>query len=227
LHGRSEATHAGACTPKGLRQFPRGEKVLSIHTLSVPRREAAELAKPAAKWDVGMSNVVALLAERREEIRALNKLYDELRSTLGETIAGDVLCEAIRAETEASGAKAAPENPEEAGLEHFAEVFSSREYDGGFDPGNARIEDGKLYLEITRCDYRELYMSSQLPTELANALSCGREKSFAKGYDHRLKLEESSPPNGARSNCRLVFSWNPSARKVEIPRKVSLRVKPS
>lgn len=172
-----------------------------------------------------MADVVALLAERREEIRAIAKLWRELGSTLGDEAAGHVLCEAIAAEAQASGRNAAPADRENAGLQDFSRAFMNRDTDGGMGECSATIENGRLTIDLTRCDYHSLYNSSGLPQKLAGALSCGREAPFAGGYDPRLSLVSMNPPEKGKPSCRLVFEWTPDASAAEAGEKETLRVR--
>ena len=172
-----------------------------------------------------MADVIALLAERREEIKAIGKLYRELSKSLGGETASHVLCEAIAAEAHASGKRAAPRDVGEACLGHFASAFNGRGADGGIEGRCHMTEDGKLIFEIDRCDYHALYHSSDLPPAISDALSCGREEPFAKGYDPRIALDSRAEPSGENHSCRMVFSWNPVAIDKEEKPRTTLKVR--
>lgn len=162
-----------------------------------------------------MAEVIALLAERREEIKAIGKLYRELSMSLGEETASFVLCEAIAAEAHASGKRAAPADFGDACLEHFAKVINARWADGANEGVSSITSGGQLVFEVDKCDYHALYRASDLPPEISLALSCGREEPFARGYDSRLILTSKNTPNGDDRSCRLVFTWNPGAGPAE------------
>jgi len=172
-----------------------------------------------------LNNVVALLAERREEIKAVTKLYKEMSDSLGAESTLKVLCEAIAAEARASGRKVAPEKREEAGLHHFANLFRSRGVDGGMGGITHEIKDNRLFMTIGRCDYCQLYRSSGLPAKLSEALCCGREPHYAQGYDERLKLVLQEAQGERDRSCNLVYEWavKPASANPETVKK-SLRV---
>jgi hypothetical protein len=172
-----------------------------------------------------MSQVVALMPQRREEIRAIRRFGRELAGSLGVELAHRVLGEAIAAEAESEGHRVAPAEPEEAGLVHFARVLAARDSDGGAETGSVKIDGHRLTVERTRCDYPALYRASGFSEELAYALSCGREGAFARGYDRRLRLESCKPPKGGDCTCLMVFLWEPETPKPEGPRRTRLRLR--
>lgn len=173
-----------------------------------------------------MAEVVALMAERREEIRAVHRLWRELSTSLGVALAEHVISEAILAEAEASGRRSAPEDPARAGLAHFAAILASRDDDGGVETRSVDIDDADMVVERARCDYPSLYREAGLGDRLAVSLSCGREAAFAKGYDSRLRLDAFYPPNGVTCRgCRLVFHWDADTPRETPPPRSRLRVR--
>lgn len=173
------------------------------------------------------AEVVPLLADRREEIKAIHKLYLELSKTLGEEAASHVLCEAIAAEARAAGARAAPDELGRSGFEDFAAAIGRRDGGQGTGEWTHSVSDGKLFLNVSRCDLYSLYASSVLPGNIAVALSCGREAPFAKGYDPRLSLLELNSPTKASRACSMVFGWNPDALGQRLDKGVGLSVRDS
>lgn len=171
-----------------------------------------------------MADVVALLAERREEIRAMAKLVNEMAATIGEDAAERVLCEAIAAEARAAGRKAAPSEPDRASLKHFVEALKARGDDGGMSGLNAVIDEDKITIGVERCDICPLYSASNLPRSIAHALSCGREAPFAEGYDHRLKLVGMESATERNRACKMTFAWMDSAAPRQEQRKTTLTV---
>lgn len=171
-----------------------------------------------------MADIVALLAERREEIKAMAKLVNEMASTIGEDAAERVLCEAIAAEARAAGRKAAPMDPEKASPAHFVQVLKERGDDGGMSGLKVEIEGDALTIGVERCDICPLYSSSSLPRSIAHALSCGREAPFAEGYDHRLRLLTIEGATERNRACRMKFAWDESALARTETRKTTLTV---
>ncbi len=157
-----------------------------------------------------MAEIVALLAARREEIKAIRKLWKDLCTSLGIDAAKNVITEAVTSEAYNSGKRLSPAKSDKeavAGLEHFSHVFKTRYGDGGVEMEAVLIEEGKLTLHVARCDYPSLYRNSPLPEDLVMALTCGSEEAFAKGYDSRLVLEECLPPDGDGRCCTLIYRW--------------------
>lgn len=172
-----------------------------------------------------MAQIVALMADRREEIRAVAKLYREMMLSIGEESATKVLCEAIDAEACASGRGAAPREKEKAGLAHYLSVFARHGSDGGMGQVVHTIAGNRLTIDIGRCDYFDLYHSSDLPSQVASSLCCGREAQFARGYDTRLKLVEKATREERPGDCHLVYLWDETAQATEPGAKVTLRVR--
>jgi hypothetical protein len=161
-----------------------------------------------------MNRVEALMPNRREDVRVIARLWDELSETLGCETAEKLLCEAISAENAATGrraARAAFAAEGQTSLEHFIKAFRARKNDGGLAMADAAIIGDELTLTVMRCDYPTLYHNSKLPTALADLLSCGGEKAFARGYDHRLELVEYVPTDNRCTSCRLIYRWNHGA----------------
>lgn len=163
--------------------------------------------------------VVALMPGRREDIRAIHKLWTELGETLGAQTAEKLLCEAINAENSSAGrraARTAEVTSESVGLNHFVRAFETRKADGGLELEEATIEGDSLTLKVSRCDYPTLYHCSPLPTSMADLLCCGAEKAFAEGYDHRLELSEISASDDQCTGCTLTYRWNEGAKPAKI-----------
>lgn len=168
--------------------------------------------------------MVALLAERREEIRAMGKLLNEMSSTIGHEAAERVLCEAIAAEARASGKRAAAAHPGEHGLAKFLSAIVERPEDGGLSDITGEISGESLTVNVGRCDVCPLYRSSALPASIASALSCGREGPFAEGYDGRIRLVSiANDPEGSRK-CRMTYKWDPSLLPNPETRRTTLTV---
>lgn len=171
-----------------------------------------------------MADVVALLAERREEIKAMGKLLNEMASTIGHEAAERVLCEAIAAEARASGKRAAAANSGEPGLEKFLRTVATRPEDGGMADITGDVSAETLTVSIGRCDICPLYRSSALPVSIAHALSCGREGPFAEGFDSRIRLVAiANDPEGSR-RCKMTYRWDPAALPQQDAKKTTLTV---
>jgi hypothetical protein len=155
-----------------------------------------------------MAKVIALLAQKRAELKALMTLWGELSTSFGVEAAEQILTQTIYTKARKEGESEAPKDPKEANLKDFLRAFTTQNSDGGTTITEASLEGDELKIFITHCAYLHFYTSMALPSPMTKALTCGREESFANGYDKRVQLVSTSPPTKKGESCVMVFRWS-------------------
>lgn len=149
-----------------------------------------------------------ILARRRIEAAIIAPIYDEMRRTLGEEKARDILRRAIRRAAVDAGKEFASRADEGADLESFKAILPLWTKD---DALTIEVIDGKpgvFDFNVKRCRYAETYRAMGLG-DIGDILSCNRDGAFCEGYDPRIKLTRTQTIMNGASHCDFRYRSSP------------------
>src|SRR6516162_8064608 len=154
--------------------------------------------KKAADEELG------ILARRRIEAAIIAPIYDEMRESIGEEKARDILRRAIRRAAIDAGAEMASRADGEADLESFKAIQHLWTKDDALTIEVIDDKPGVFDFNVKRCRYAETYRAMGLG-EIGDLLSCNRDGAFCEGYDPRIKLTRTQTIMGGASHCDFRY----------------------
>jgi hypothetical protein len=155
-------------------------------------------ANEAAEGELG------ILARRRIEAAIIKPIYDEMRKTLGESQARDILARAIRRAAIEAGAEMAARVEGGADLESFKAIQHLWTKDDALAIEVVDDRPGVFDFNVKRCRYAETYRAMGLGA-IGDILSCNRDGAFCEGYDPRIKLTRTQTIMGGASHCDFRY----------------------
>jgi hypothetical protein len=155
-------------------------------------------ANEAAEGELG------ILARRRIEAAIIKPIYDEMRKTLGESQARDILARAIRRAAIEAGAEMADRVEGGADLESFKAIQHLWTKDDALAIEVVDDRPGVFDFNVKRCRYAETYRAMGLGA-IGDILSCNRDGAFCEGYDPRIKLTRTQTIMGGASHCDFRY----------------------
>jgi L-2-amino-thiazoline-4-carboxylic acid hydrolase len=147
---------------------------------------------------------LGILARRKIEAAVIAPIYDEMRKTIGEAKAREILRNAIRRAAVAAGAEMAKRAPGGADLESFKSILHLWTKDDALTIEVVADEPGVLDFNVKRCRYAETYRAMGLG-EIGDLLSCCRDGAFCEGYDPRISLTRTQTIMGGASHCDFRY----------------------
>ncbi|MGH6799437.1 MAG: L-2-amino-thiazoline-4-carboxylic acid hydrolase [Roseiarcus sp.] len=159
----------------------------------------------------GADDELGILARRRIEAAIVAPIYAEMRQSIGEEKARDILRRAIRRAAIDTGAEMASRADGQADLESFKAILHLWTKD---DALTIEVIDDKprvLDFNVRRCRYAETYRAMGLG-EIGDILSCNRDGAFCEGYDPRIRLTRTQTIMGGASHCDFRYRSSPKPR---------------
>jgi hypothetical protein len=147
-----------------------------------------------------------MIEQRRIEANVIKPIYEEMKAELGEATARRILESAIRKAAIAQGRAYAQADPREKSLARFHDLLPQWSANGALEVDVLRQSEDALDYDVTRCRYAEMYREMGL-ADIGHLLSCGRDGTFCRGYDPRIKLERTQTIMQGASHCDFRFRW--------------------
>ena len=138
----------------------------------------------------------------------IKSIFEELKSELGENRAKQILSAAIIKDALTQGRAYAEELGAETSLAEFHGLLPQWTANGALEIELLTETETTLNYNVTRCRYAEMYKEMGL-SEIGHILSCGRDGTFCKGYDRRIKLERSQTIMQGASHCDFRHRYEP------------------
>jgi len=151
---------------------------------------------------------MGILARRRIEAAIIAPIYDEMRQTIGEAKAREILRRAIRRAAIESGKAFAAKAAGGADLKSFQDIQHLWTKDDALRIEVLEANDKVFDFNVTRCRYAETYREMGLG-EIGHLLSCNRDGAFCEGYSSHIKLERSQTIMGGASHCDFRYRFEP------------------
>jgi hypothetical protein len=158
--------------------------------------------------NVRTDDELGILARRKIEAAIIAPIYEEMRKTIGEEKAREILRNAIRRAAIAAGAEMAARAPGGADLESFKAIWPLWTKDDALTIEVVADGPGVFDFNVTRCRYAEIYRAMGLG-EIGDLLSCNRDGAFCEGYDPRIKLTRTQTIMGGASCCDFRYRAGP------------------
>ena len=149
-----------------------------------------------------------ILEQRRIEANIIKPIFEELKSELGEVRAKRLLTAAITKDAMAQGQAYAEEQDGPTSLTSFHDLQPQWTANGALEVEMLEQTATTLNYNVTRCRYAEMYKEMGL-SEIGHILSCGRDGTFCKGYDERIKLERRQTIMQGASHCDFRHRYEP------------------
>ena len=152
----------------------------------------------------GADGELGILARRKIEAAIIAPIYEEMRRTLGDKKARDILRRAIRRAAVDAGKEFASRAEDGADLESFKAILPLWSKD---DPLTIEVIDekpGAFDFNVKRCRYAETYRAMGLG-DIGDILSCNRDGAFCEGYDPRIKLTRTQTIMSGASHCDFRY----------------------
>ena len=154
---------------------------------------------------------LGILARRRIEAAIIAPIYDEMRKSIGEEKARDILRRAIRRAAIDAGAEFASRADAGADLESFKAILPLWTKDDALTIEVIDDAPGVLDFNVKRCRYAETYRAMGLG-DIGDILSCNRDGAFCEGYDPRIKLTRTQTIMRGASHCDFRYRSSPKPR---------------
>ena len=151
---------------------------------------------------------LGILARRRIEAAIIAPIYDEMRKSIGEEKARDILRRAIRRAAIDAGAEFASRADGEADLENFKAILPLWTKDDALTIEVIDEKPGVFDFNVKRCRYAETYRAMGLG-DIGDILSCNRDGAFCEGYDPRIKLTRTKTIMKGASHCDFRYRSSP------------------
>ena len=151
---------------------------------------------------------LGILARRRIEAAIIAPIYDEMRKSIGEEKARDILRRAIRRAAIDAGAEFASRAGNGADLESFKAILPLWTKDDALTIEVIDDKPGVFDFNVRRCRYAETYRAMGLG-DIGDILSCNRDGAFCEGYDPRIKLTRTQTIMGGASHCDFRYRSDP------------------
>jgi L-2-amino-thiazoline-4-carboxylic acid hydrolase len=147
---------------------------------------------------------LGILARRKIEAAVIAPIYEEMRATLGEAKARDILGRAIRRAAIEAGAEMAKRAPGGADLESFKAIQHLWTKDDALTIEVLADGPGVFDFNVKRCRYAETYRAMGLGA-IGDLLSCGRDGAFCEGYAPGVTLTRTQTIMGGASHCDFRY----------------------
>ena len=148
---------------------------------------------------------IPILELRRIEANIIKPIYQAMVKNLGTQKAQHILGSAIEEAAVEQGKSLARESKAGPNLKEFIDLFERWKVGGALEVEVLQESEDKFDFNITRCRYAEMYRDMDMG-EIGHLLSCGRDGSFCKGYDPRIKLERTKTIMGGASHCDFRYT---------------------
>ncbi len=156
----------------------------------------------------GADGELGILARRKIEAAIIAPIYDEMRQTLGEEKARDILRRAIRRAAVDAGKEFASRAEDGADLESFKAILPLWSKDDALTIEVIDEKPGVFDFDVKRCRYAETYRAMGLG-DIGDILSCNRDGAFCEGYDPRIKLTRTQTIMSGASHCDFRYRSTP------------------
>jgi hypothetical protein len=151
---------------------------------------------------------LGILARRKIEAAIIAPIYDEMRKSIGEEKARDILRRAIRRSAIDAGAEFASRADAGADLESFKAILPLWTKDNALTIEVIDEKPGVFDFNVKRCRYAETYRAMGLG-DIGDILSCNRDGAFCEGYDPRIKLTRTQTIMSGASHCDFRYRSSP------------------
>ena len=141
-----------------------------------------------------------IIEQRRIEANIIKPIYEALKEELGEADAKRILSDAITKDAMSQGRAFAESEGGETSLASFHALLPQWTANGALEVELLNETETALDYNVTRCRYAEMYKEMGL-AEIGHILSCGRDGTFCRGYDHRIKLSRKQTIMQGASHC--------------------------
>ena len=149
-----------------------------------------------------------ILEQRRIEANIIKPIFEELKAELGEARAKQLLSAAITKDALAQGQAYAQQQDNQTSLTEFHNLLPQWTANGALEIEPLESTETTLDYNVTRCRYAEMYKEMGL-ADIGHILSCGRDGTFCKGYDTRIKLKRSQTIMQGASHCDFRHRFDP------------------
>jgi predicted hydrocarbon binding protein len=150
------------------------------------------------------AELVDLLTRREIEALIAGPLLEGFREHLPEDVVRDVMSGVIRKLAEEQGAALAQQWGGDS-LTHFAKVMDIWTEGGALELHMIDQARDKLYFNVTRCNYAELYRKLGI-AHLGPILSCCRDGALAKGFNPRIELHRTQTIMEGADYCDFRYT---------------------
>jgi hypothetical protein len=146
-----------------------------------------------------------ILTRRRIEAAFAKGVYEEMKATLGEATAKNILASAVAKMAKITGAEMAREAPGgRPNLESFRAILPRWAAEDALRIEVLDSTPAKLDFNVMRCRYAEMYRDMEL-SELGAILSCNRDGAFCEGYDPQMKFTRTQTLMGGANHCDFRY----------------------
>jgi hypothetical protein len=146
-----------------------------------------------------------ILEQRRIEANIIKPIYDEMKQQVGEARAREIIASAITKNAVAHGAAYAQAEGGNTSLQSFHALLPQWKQNGALEVEMLKETETEVHYNVTRCRYAEMYREMGL-ADIGHLLSCGRDGTFCKGYDPRIRLERTQTIMQGASHCDFRYS---------------------
>jgi hypothetical protein len=146
---------------------------------------------------------VSVLERRRIEAEIIKPVHRILARELGREAADRIIGEAVAETAEAAGREAAARLGQ-GDLLAFASILPEWSRDDALEMEIIESTGEKLYYDVTRCRYAEMYQRMGL-SELGLILSCERDGAFMRGFAPKVGLRRGSVIMGGAARCDFRY----------------------
>ncbi len=151
---------------------------------------------------------LGILARRKIEAGVIAPIYEEMRQTVGEETAREILRRAIRRAAVAAGAEMAARVEGGANLESFKAIQHLWTKDDALTIEVVDEAPGVFDFDVKRCRYAETYRAMGLG-QIGDILSCNRDGAFCEGFDPRIRLTRTQTIMGGATHCDFRYRFEP------------------
>jgi hypothetical protein len=155
---------------------------------------------------------LGILERRKIEAAIIAPIYDEMRQSIGEEKARDILRRAIRRAAIGAATEMAARVDGGADLESFKAIQHLWTKDDALTIEVLEDKPGVFDFNVKRCRYAETYRAMGL-SDIGDLLSCNRDGAFCEGYDPRIEFKRTQTIMGGASHCDFRYRWSPEPRK--------------
>ena len=149
-----------------------------------------------------------IIEQRRIEANVIKPIYEQMKASLGEEQAKQILASAIRNDSISQGQAYAADLPvEQTGLHGFHSLLPQWTANGALEVEPLAESENEVSYNVTRCRYAEMYQEMGL-AEIGHILSCGRDGTFCTGFNPKIKLTRTQTIMQGASHCDFRYYWN-------------------
>jgi len=152
--------------------------------------------------------MTTILEQRRIEADFALNLMKTLIARFGQEDARNILRECVENAAREHGRQLAATEEREPDLETFADRLALWQAGGALDFDVLERSADKLDMNITRCQYAEMYKEMGA-ADIGDILSCGRDGVFCEGYHPRMKLKRTQTIMKGADHCDFRYRIEP------------------